>query len=260
MNLGRVWAIFLRYFYSFAKLDQLADLFYWPAIDILLWGMTSVWMQGKQGIVSDTVLMILTGLIFWQVIWRSTYEISVNLLQEFWNRNLVNLFSTPLKISEWMVATMLIGVLKIFVSLAFGGLLVWILYALNVFSMGWAFIPFCVSLTLSGWLIGYLASSVLVYYGQRLQMLAWMAPFMIAPFSAVYYPVSVLPQWAQMIAYALPTTYIFEGMRKVLFEQEFSLFMLFMSLGLNILYLSGAIWLFKYMFEKSRSKGLSRLE
>lgn len=33
MSFGRIWAVFLRYFYFFAKLDHLCDLFFWPVVD-----------------------------------------------------------------------------------------------------------------------------------------------------------------------------------------------------------------------------------
>jgi ABC-2 type transport system permease protein len=260
MNFRRIYAAFLRYFYCFAKLDYMTDLFYWPAIDILLWGMTSVWIQKQEGGVSDVALVILTGLVFWQIIWRSNYEITVNLLQEFWNRNLVNLFSTPLKLSEWMVATMGLGILKIMVNVLFSSLLIYLLYALNVFTVGWSFIPFMISLTLSGWFIGYLSGALIVYFGQRLQMLAWMTPYMFAPFSAVFYPISALPVWAQKISYCLPTTYIFEGMRQVLNQGVFPMRMFLTSLGLNIVFIALSILFFTWLFEKSRNKGLARLE
>jgi ABC-2 type transport system permease protein len=260
MSFHRIWAVFMRYFYSFAKLDHLCDLFYWPSLDILLWGMTSIWIQRHETGVPHIALAILTGLIFWQIIWRGNYEITVNLLQEFWNRNLVNLFSTPLKISEWIAAVMLVGSIKIFITLLFGSFLVWLLYTLNVFSLGWAFLPFTASLALSGWFMGFLSAGIIIYFGQRVQMLAWMTAYIFAPFSAVYYPLSALPNWAQSIAQVLPTTYIFEGMRLILYQQIFSLKMLLISIALNLIYLLVAITFFIFMFEKSRAKGLSRLE
>ena len=97
MSLKRVWGVFLRYFYYFSKLDNISEVFYLPTIDIFLWGMTSVWLQKGEAGVPDLAIIILTALVFWQILWRSNYEITVNILQEFWNRNLVNLFSTPLK-------------------------------------------------------------------------------------------------------------------------------------------------------------------
>jgi ABC-2 type transport system permease protein len=260
MSFYRIWAVFLRYFYFFARLDHVCDLFYWPAMDIFLWGITSVWIQQHQEGIPHVALAILTGLVFWQILWRGNYEVSVNLLQEFWNRNLVNLFSTPLKLGEWILSIIMVGLTKILVTIAFGALLVWLLYAMNVFSLGWAFLPYAASLTLSGWIIGFLSASIIIRFGQRVQMLAWMTAYVFAPFSAIYYPVSALPKWAQMISHALPTSYIFEGMREILYEKRFSAKMLLISFALNFVYLVLVMFLFKVMFEKSRDKGLARLE
>jgi ABC-2 type transport system permease protein len=260
MSWTRISAVFLRYFYFFAKLDQLADLFFWPLLDIFLWGMTSVWIQNQDTNVPFIALAILTGLVFWQIVWRANYEVSVNLLQEFWNRNMVNLFSTPLKLGEWIVSLMLVGLCKICVTICFGALVVFLLYALDIFSIGWTFLLFSASMLLSGWWIGFLSGAVLVYYGQRLQMLAWMTAYGFAPFSAVFYPLSSLPTWAQQIGRALPMSYTFEGMRKVLHEGVFDGRDFGISIGLNLLYLAASIWLFCHLFEKSRNKGLARLE
>jgi ABC-2 type transport system permease protein len=260
MSWQRVWAVFLRYFYFFARMDHMADLFFWPTLDIFLWGMTSVWIQHQDTSLPTIAIAILTGVVFWQILWRSNYEVSVNLLQEFWSRNMVNLFSTPLKLREWIAALMLVGSLKIFITIFFGGFIVWLMYALNIFSMGWAMLPFCASLLMSGWFTGFLSAAIIVYFGQRVQMLAWMTAYLFAPFSAVFYPLDALPHWAQWIGKGLPMTYVFEGMRKVLNQGIFSWFDFTMSIALNCIYLVVTISLFWLLFEKSRSKGLARLE
>lgn len=260
MSWGRIKAVFLRYFYFFARLDHLCDLLFWPALDIFIWGMTSIWIQQREANLPPVAIPILTGLVFWQLVWRSNYEISVNLLQELWSRNLVNLFSTPLTKGEWVISLMLVGFLKVCMALLFGSAFVYLLYVFNIFSFGWAILPFVASLLLSGWWIGFLTASVLIYFGQRLQQLAWMTAYGFSPFSAVFYPVSALPTWAQKISQVLPMSYLFEGMRKVLKTGEFPIRDFQMSLGLNLLYLTGSMLLFRFCFEKSRVKGLSRLE
>jgi ABC-2 type transport system permease protein len=259
-SFGRVWAIFLRYFYLFAKLDHFSDLFFWPALDIFLWGITSVWIQAQGDDVPNIALAILTGLVFWQIIWRGNYEVSVNMLQEFWNRNLVNVYATPLKLIEWITALMLAGVVKIMVTVAFGSLLVYLLYTLNIFLLGWAFLPYLVLLTVCGWFLGFISAGIIIYFGVRVQMLAWMTAYVIAPFSAIYYPLSALPDWGQTIAKCLPTPYLFEGMRQILERGTFSYEKFFIGLILSLVYLFVAILFFWRMFEKSRTKGLSRLE
>lgn len=260
MNIQRILGVFFRYFYVLKKgLHQLSDLFYWPFVDILLWGLTSVWIQ-KYNPSANLPLILLTGLIFWQITWRGSVDISVSLLQEFWQRNLVNLFSTPLKVSEWIAGTLLLSVAKLFVTISFGSLIVYLLYSLNVFAVGQAFLPFAASLLIFGWTLSFLSSSAIIYWGHKVEMFAWMAAFLFAPFSAVFYPVEVLPEWAQVIAWFLPTTYIFQGMRMILSGNAFPISYFWTSMGLNIIYLSLSILLFYYAFEKSREKGLARLE
>jgi ABC-2 type transport system permease protein len=257
--LRRIGAVFMRYFYTIFGLHQVSELFFWPLVDILLWGLTTVWLQQQQH-APNLALIILTALIFWQIITRATYDISVNLLQEFWNRNLINLFATPLTEMEWAIGSILLSFCKISISLSFGALVIYLLYALNVFTIGWYFLPFAASLMLSGLALGFLSSCVIIRWGQKLEMLAWMSAFFFAPFSAVFYPVASLPHWAQSISWCLPMTYIFEGMREVLRDGRFSLYDFLISLALNIFYLAIAVALFKYSFYCSRVKGLARLE
>lgn len=260
MSFSRIKGVFLRYYYNILKgVNQLSDLFYWPFVDILLWGLTSIWIRNQNN-VPNLPLILLTGLIFWQIAWRGSVDISVNLLQEFWHRNLVNLFSTPLKISEWIAGTLLLCLCKLIVTVAFGSLMVYLLYSLNVFTLGWAFLPFAALLLMFGWCLGFLASSVIIYWGHQVEMFAWMIAFLFAPFSAVFYPVDVLPDWAQKISWSLPTTYIFEGMRQILGGGSFPYAYFGYSFILTAIYLTLSITFFKWMFEKSRAKGLARLE
>lgn len=260
MSFKRILGVFFRYFYPmFRSLNILIDLFYWPLVDILLWGLTSIWIQRVQH-VSNLPLILMTALIFWQIAYRGTYEIAVNLLQEFWNRNLVNIFSTPLKLSEWSFGVILLSLFKLCITIGFGALIVYLLYVLNIFTIGWLFLPFTLSLIIFGWTMGFLASSLIIYFGQQFEALGWCIPFIFAPFSAVFYPIHMLPLWAQKIGWCIPTTYIFEGMREILNSRTMPSSYFWISMGLNLIYLILALIFFKYMFEKSRKKGLSRLE
>ncbi len=217
-------------------------------------------MRSQDFNVPDLPLILMTALIFWLVCWRGSVDISISLLQEFWQRNLINIFSTPLKLSEWIAGVLIVSICKLLVTVIFGAFMVYLLYALNVFTIGWAFLPFAASLLIFGWTIGFFASSMIIYWGHALENIAWMIGGLFAPFSAVFYPVSALPGWAQVIAWCLPTTYIFEGMRSILYHGIFPFNYFWISIGLNGIFLATSILLFSFMFHKSREKGLSRLE
>jgi ABC-2 type transport system permease protein len=259
MNFFRIQAVYKRYLYNVFRLEQITELFFWPILDIFLWGITMVWIQDLGSTVS-IALPILTALVFWQIVWRSNYEVSVNILQELWARNLVNLFSTPLKTTEWIISLMLVGATKNVFTVAFGSAMVALFYGLNIFSLGWPFLPYAVALVIAGWWSGFLSSALIIYFGQRMQVLAWVAGYIFSPLSAVFYPLNALPDWARPIAQAVPMTHVFEGMRKCYDTGVFSWREFSLGMGLNIVYFSVCFIFLLFMFEKSREKGLARLE
>lgn len=261
MNLYRSWAVAKRHLYHFKRnWDRLSDSFYWPVMDLIVWGLTTVWLQSTSTEPSNIVQIMLTAVVFWQIVWRANYEISVNLLEETWSGNVSNLFSSPLTIAEWIVGVLMVGGMKVIISLVVGFTASWILYSLNLLTVGALLVPFLASLILFGWALGFFASALILRYGRTIQTVAWMSGFIFAPLSAVYYPVSVLPVWLQPVCHMIPTTYVFEGMRQVLRTGAIDPWQLAYGLILNLVYLAGAITMFLSCFEYRRSIGLQRLD
>ncbi len=260
MNFNRVKAMFMRYLINMRHTyDRLTDMFYWPAMDLFVWGLTGLYLAQLNKHSSEYLFVILNGLIFWIVVWRAQYEITVNLLSEMWDRNIVNIFSTPLRVREWIVAFMLFGLAKTVISLAFGASLAFLFYKYNIFYYGIYLLPFVFNLLLTGWAGGFFFAAFMVRFGLKIQTLAWAGVALIAPFSAVYYPLSILPDWVQKVGKFIPSTYVFEGLRELLFTGHISPDKLIISFALNILYLVLSIWFFVWMFKKTQKLGLGRL-
>lgn len=261
MNWNLVWAIVMRHMYNFRhSLDRVSDTFYWPAMDLLLWGFTSVFISRNSAAIPGIVLAILSGIILWMMVWRSQFEITVNLLEEMWSQNMVNLFATPLRVREWIMAVFILGLIKMVFSVGFAILLAFIVYKINIFSLGFYLIPFMVSLVLTGWSVGLFVASFIIYYGTRIQTIAWSGAALLSPFSGVFYPISVLPYWAQNLSMWLPTSYIFQGMREVVLKGTMSRDLLLMSFVINSIWFIIGLSFFVFMFDKSKKKGLARLE
>ncbi len=260
VNFNRIFAMGIRYAMNMRhNLDRLGDMLYLPLMDLLLWGLTGLYFSRISASNPHSVEFILSGVVFWLVVWRGQYEITLNLLAELWDKNLVNIFVAPLKISEWILSLLIFGFLKTVVSLIFVATISFILYKFNVLMYGFLIIPVIISLLLTGWTIGFTVASILIRYGQRVQTIAWIGGFILAPFSAIYYPLSILPTWAQKISLFIPSSYIFEGMREFISTDHISFEKFLISFALNIVYLSLSVWLFISMFNKSRKLGLGRL-
>ncbi len=261
MNWNLVKAVVVRHMYNFKhSYDRVTDVFYWPLMDILLWGFASVYIASRSGNVPFVVLIILSGLILNMVMWRAQYDITVNLLEEMWARNMINLFASPLRLREWICAAIILGLIKMCMTLSLSFALAFIVYKANLFSLGFYLIPFFASLLMTGWGIGLFISGIIIYFGTKIQTLAWSGISVITPFSGVFYPIAILPVWAQKVAAFLPTSYIFEGMRSVISGGYLPADMLVKSFLLNLVLLFGGLAFFAFMFNKSREKGFSRLE
>lgn len=260
INFNRVIAMIIRYTINMRhSLDRLSDMFYWPIMDLFLWGLTGLYFARLNSQNLNSVEIILTGVVFWLVVWRGQYEINLNLLAELWDKNLVNIFVAPLKIFEWILSLLIFGFLKMLVSLIFIAVASFILYKFNIFMYGFFIIPIIISLLLTGWTIGFTIASILIQYGERVQTIAWVGGILLAPFSAIYYPLSILPAWAQKAALFVPSSYIFEEMREFISTGNISFEKFLISFSLNIIYLVLSVWLFISMFKKSRKLGLGRL-
>lgn len=262
INFNRVYAMLIRYFYNMRhSFDRITDMFYWPAMDLLMWGLTSSYILQANNITQqNTKFAVIAGLVFWIIVWRSQYEITTNLLSELWDKNVVNIFAAPLKISEWIVAFMIFGLLKTLASFIFSLLVAFFLYKLTIVpTFGLLLIPIIGNLMLTGWAAGFFVAGFLIRYGNKIQTLAWAGVYLIAPFSSIYYSLSILPVWAQKVALFIPSTYMFEGIRELIFTGSISSDKLMVSFILNIVYLVLAIWFFLFMFEKTKKLGLGRL-
>lgn len=261
MKWHRIYALVIRYVLSWiGNVHNFVDDIMWPILDIILWGMTGMWMQEHQEGISTSILTLLGCLVFWYVVQRANDAVSMSVMEELWERNLINIFSTPLTIFEWMSSLVILSFFRIFYTLIVCVLTVWLLYACNVFTTGWLLLPFFCSLLLSGLFIGFFTTAFILSWGRKAIFFSWTLSWVFSPFSSVYYPLDTLPKWGQYIGKLLPMTYAFEGLRVVMIKKEIPLYLLTMSLVLNVVYVVLAMLFFVYMFERSRIKGFTSLQ
>ncbi len=256
--LTRINGLVLRYLYLYRRsLARAGEIFFWPIMDLLVWGFVSAYINKENKV----ALFLLGSVIFWDVLYRSQQAITLSISEDIWVKNILNVFVSPVSIFELMVATCIMGIIKAAITAIILGSLAFLLYTFNIVSIGILLLPFLISLLLFGWALGMVTMALILRFGKSAEALVWGVPFLIQPFSAVFYPVEVLPDWLQIIAYTMPSTYVFEGMRKVLANGEWlDLKMLVIAFSLNILYLATGATFFGWMFSQVRKKGyLSRI-
>jgi ABC-2 type transport system permease protein len=258
MNLSRVGALILRYVLVYSRSPiRLIEILFWPTMALLVWGFVATFIQrAGQGDLPRFILFLVGAMIFWDILFRAQQGVALSFLEDIWARNLLNIFCAPVRLREYVLAMFLFGLMRVTVTLAFLSCLAWLLYHFNLFSLGFALVPFMANLLALGLTIGLITIAIILRYGHGAEPFAWALPFLLQPFSAVFYPVSVLPEAMQTVSWLLPSTYVFEGMREVIRSGTVPWRDLGWAVGLNVVYLGAAIWLLTYMFDLARDRGL----
>ena len=257
MRVNSIYAVILRQIYLLSGNSvRLLPLFIWAAVDIILWGFTTKYLNqiGRSNL--DFVPLLLGAILLWDFLVRSMHGLGVAFLEDAWSRNFLNIFASPLTLGEYLTGLVITSIITSLI-----GLSVMLALAIGVFSLSFAaygllIIPYLLILFLFGIALGILASALVLRYGPAAEWLMWPIPAVISPFAGVFYPIATLPQWMQTVSVALPPSYVFEGIRAVLTGKEVSAQMAFMGLGLAAVYILLACWFFKIIYKQAVRTGL----
>ena len=253
---ARVWAMLLRYLYILkSSWPRTIELLYWPTLQMMIWGFMSQFLRTNSSYVAQAFGVLLGAVMLWDLLFRSQLGLSMSFLEEMWARNLGQLFVTPLRPYEWVISLLAMSVIRVTIGVVPAALLAIPLYHYSVFDMGLPLIAFLVVLMAMGWALGLAICGGILRHGMGAEGLAWTVIFAIAPLSCIYYPVTILPVWLQPFAWALPSTYVFEGMRAVMFEGSFRTDYLLTALALDLVYLALGTTIFFIAFRDARRRG-----
>jgi ABC-2 type transport system permease protein len=257
MNAARVFAYSLRHLYLYKRsLPRLMEVFYWPVLDLAVWGFVSVHLAAYRGALPAFVSFLVGALILWDILFRSQQGISVSFLEDVWSRNLLNIFVSPLSPAEYVASLLVISVVKLVLTSTVMVALAYLLYSFRFFAMGPALVPLVANLMVMGWSVGIVTTALILRFGQEAEVLAWGVALLFQPVSAVFYPVSVLPPWLRAVARLVPSSHVFEGMRAVVSGGAFPTRELVSAAGLNAAYLAFSLLFFSWNFRAVKRKGL----
>jgi ABC-2 type transport system permease protein len=256
-SLRRIGAMGLRYLYLLrSSWTRIVELAYWPLMQMILWGFMTQFLLTAESPVIKAAGMLIAAVLLWDVMFRSNIGVAVSFLEEMWSRNLAQLFVSPLRPYEWALSLLFISLVRTIVGVIPAALLAIPLYSYSIFDMGLPLIAFFMNLMIFGGAIGLAVSALVLRFGMGAESLAWVGIFLVAPISGIYYPIAILPDWLEPIAWALPSAHVFEGMRAVLTDGVFQMDLFVNALMLNALYLTAGFAIFLYVFRLARIKGM----
>ncbi len=257
MSLKRTAAIVLRYLYLMrGSPARVLPLFAWVAIDIVLWGFITKYLNAVTSASLNFVPVLLGAVLFWDFFGRVMQGVTMTFFEDVWSRNFLNVFATPLWITEYVSGLVLTSIVTSAVGLAVMFVLATTAFGLSFLNYGVMVLPFLFVLFLFGIALGIIGSALVLRLGPAAEWFVWPIPALLSPFAGVFYPISVLPVWMQYIARLLPASYVFEAMRAVLAGQAASKWALLAGGGLAVIDVVLACWFFTRVFRYAVQTGL----
>lgn len=255
-SLTRVYAMVMRHAYLLSSSwPRTLEIVYWPIMQVTTWGFLQLYVNQNSSFFAQAVGTFVGALMLWDILSRGQIGFSITFLEEMWSRNMGNILMSPLRPSEFIASLMVMSLVRLTIGLIPATLVAIPLFGFNVWSLGLAFFAFFALLIVTSWSLGLLISGLLLRHGLGAEGLAWSLIFVMLPLCCVYYPVAMLPAPLQPIAWALPPTYVFEGLRALLLERSVRLDLMAWSAGLNALAFSAAVVAFRRLLDDARRRG-----
>lgn len=256
ISIHRISAMILRYWYLLlSSWPRLLELLYWPALQVITWGFLQHYIAENANFFARAGGTLIGAVILWDILFRGQLGFSISFLEEMWARNLGNLMMSPLRPIEFLLSLMVMSLIRLAIGIIPMTLLALFLFHFNVYALGLPLIAFFCNLIFTSWSVGIFVSGLVLRNGLGAESIVWTLMFAILPLACVYYPVSVLPGWLQYVAWALPPTYAFEGMRALLIEHTFRIDLMLQALAINAALLAASFWAFLALLRSAREHG-----
>ncbi|MCC2111029.1 MAG: ABC transporter permease [Hyphomicrobiales bacterium] len=246
----------LRYWYLLrTSWPRLVELVYWPTVQMVMWGFLQLHLANNVGLTARLGGAFIGAMLLWDILFRGQIGFSISFLEEMWARNIGNLMMSPLRPVEFLSALMVMSIIRLsigFVPVTFFAMM---FFGFNVWQLGLALAVFFANLIFTSWALGMFVCGLVLRNGLGAENLAWTLTFVLLPLACVYYPVSALPDWLQYVSWALPPTYVFEGMREILLNGVFRGDLMLIALCLNAGYFTVGAFSYSMMLAAARRRG-----
>jgi ABC-2 type transport system permease protein len=257
MSIVRVFAIVLRQAYLIrGSSARVLPLFAWVAVDMVLWGFITRYLDTITVSGLNLAFSLLGAVLLWDFLVRVMQGVTMAFFEDVWSRNFLNVFSTPLRVTEYLSGLVLSSIATSAVGLTVMLALATTVFGLSFAAYGLMIVPSLLILFACGIALGIFSSAIVLRKGPAAEWFIWPLPAMISPFAGVFYPVATLPPWMQYIAKLMPPAYVFEGMRAVVAGRGAALAALSWGGALAAVYVLLACWFFASTYRHAVRTGL----
>ena len=170
----------LRYLYLLrGNPARWLPLFAWVAIDIVLWGYISRYLNSVTASGLNFVPSFLGAVLLFDFFTRVMHGVAGVFLEDVWSRNFLNLFASPLTLSQYLLGLVITSTATSLIGLIVMLVLATLVFGLSFFSYGLTLIPFLLILFVFGVALGIFGSAVVLRFGPASEWFVWPIPALV---------------------------------------------------------------------------------
>jgi ABC-2 type transport system permease protein len=212
MNYKHVLAIVYRNFIVIRRnLFRLFDITLWPLILFLSLTLFVDYLEQDASVIG----MVILGVMGWRAVYHAQIEFAQSYMDQHWSGMLGHLFVSPIKIKEYLLGNLLLGIGKFVLVCSGYVLLAMFMFDYTFVNVGVIAIGL-VSLLIFGVIIGLFTLGLCLIYHENAFAISYILPDLIVLSSGVYYPITVFPTIVQKIVVFFPTYYSFEILKSAI--------------------------------------------
>ena len=245
--------IFKNWIMAKRNIFALFEIAFWPLISFLSVGLLSDFVNLSPSMKG----FILIGVVAMNTIQVCQLDMAYVLLYDIWSKSLKHNFVAPIGIRHILLGSMIIGIIRggiVFFVLAFLSQMVFHFNIVVPYILATSF--FLSGLFLNAVIIGMLVSILVLLVGYKAEVAAWSVVSIMFLICGIYYPISILPDWVQAVAKALPLTYFLEYYRSFYGFEPFCASVLLRGYSLLSIYLVLEIYLMQSALIRAKKNGM----
>ncbi len=237
--------------FSIRNVFAFAELVFWPIVSLISIGLMGDFLRLEE----KALAFVMTGAITAGTLQVTQLDVAYSLLYEVWSKSMSHTMLTPVGVSESLFGSWLIGIIR-------GSAIFGVLALSAIFLFGFHFpsifvtIMFMLGLYGCAFLLGLLVSVLILLFGQKAEITAWMFSYLFMLLCGIYYPIDTLPPFFYHLAKAVPITYFLEYFRESFGFVPGLTHPLLKGFGLIVFYFIVGMAAMKAAFHQASKKGI----
>lgn len=229
------------------------ELAFWPTVGVISIGLMTRFLE----LGPEVTAFLLVGTMALSTVQVCQLDVSYAVLFDVWSKSLKHQFLAPVGVRHLALGSWVVGVGRGLTVFGLQALLSWWVFGFDFLEPGaLALAAFLLGCFLTAAIVGLLVCALVVLFGTRAEVSAWATVNLVMVFCGIYYPVSILPEPAALVAGLVPLTYFLDVFRSHYgFPSEFR-YPLLRGFVLSGLYLGVAHWALAAAVNRGRRTGL----